>query len=414
MEVQIIKSLEEFVDKANVILNNSILSAYCFGSATYEDFHSGYSDLDFFIITESIISEDDFQKFSLWRDGLKKAKHPYFSVLEGEIISRSAIKNDIESNVIYWGTSKDRLKRKYGTSGFSLRGLINNGYLIYGKDLRNELPYPSNEEMLTQVNSMIETIRKHAQITNEDVHSIDWLFLISQSIYWIKTSDIAGKTNAARWIVDSCDYDWIGTLEKAIEIRKSPTLANIDENKEWLKNLGDVIQCACDTLSVEKNEYISTKQYNFVPMNNEYANEIAYKWKYNGVYSFYDMTADEEDLIEFLNEDSWDGHYFAVLNDKSELIGFYSFYFEEEIMWIGFGLKPELTGRKLGADFVIAGIKFAMEKLNYKKSYIMLAVASFNKRAINLYEKIGFQCVEKYMQKTNGGEFEFIKMKKYI
>ncbi len=42
MEAQIIKSLEEFVDKANVILINSILSAYCFGSATYEYFHSGY------------------------------------------------------------------------------------------------------------------------------------------------------------------------------------------------------------------------------------------------------------------------------------------------------------------------------------------------------------------------------------
>lgn len=157
-----------------------------------------------------------------------------------------------------------------------------------------------------------------------------------------------------------------------------------------------------------------TVHYNFVSMNKEYAKEIAYKWKYSGVYSFYDMTADEEDLREFLNEDSWEDHYFAVQNDKGELVGFYSFYFEDEIMWLGFGLKPELTGRKLGSEFVNAGINFAVEKLNYKKNYIMLAVAVFNKRAIKAYEKIGFQGLEKYMQKTNGGEFEFIKMKKYI
>lgn len=157
--------------------------------------------------------------------------------------------------------------------------------------------------------------------------------------------------------------------------------------------------------------------YKFVPMNKEYCNEIAYEWKYDGIYSFYDMTADEEDLEEFLNEENWQGEdfaYFAVLNNKSELIGYYSYYFEEHIMWIGFGLKPELTGKGLGAEFVISGIDFLVKRCNYEKSYIMLAVAEFNKRAIRTYEKIGFEALEKYMQKTNGGEYEFIKMKKIV
>lgn len=152
--------------------------------------------------------------------------------------------------------------------------------------------------------------------------------------------------------------------------------------------------------------------YNFVPMSKEYAFEIAYDWKYDGLYSFYDMTADEEDLKEFLNEDSWQDQYFAVLNDKNELIGYYSFTFECGIMWIGFGLKPELTGRKIGSEFVLAGINFGVKKFDYKQGFIMLAVAFFNKRAINVYEKIGFHLVEKYLQKSNGGEYEFIKMKK--
>ena len=149
-------------------------------------------------------------------------------------------------------------------------------------------------------------------------------------------------------------------------------------------------------------------------MNKEYSNEISYVWKYNGIYSFYDMTADEEDLKDFLNKDKWDGHYFAVLNEANELTGYYSFNFQDEILWLGFGLKPELSGIGLGYEFVTSGMDFAIKKMNYKKSHVMLAVASFNKRAIKLYENIGFQPVEEYMQKTNGGEFEFVKMKKYL
>jgi ribosomal-protein-alanine N-acetyltransferase len=151
----------------------------------------------------------------------------------------------------------------------------------------------------------------------------------------------------------------------------------------------------------------------FLPMNKEFANEIAYNWKYDGEFSFYNMTADEDDLKEFLDENSWKDRYFAVLNDN-ELVGFYSYDFEDGVMWIGFGLKPELTGRKIGPEFVQAGINFSIERFNYKQNYIMLAVAAFNKRAIKVYEKLGFKIVEKYMQKTNGEEIEFIKMKKDI
>lgn len=152
-------------------------------------------------------------------------------------------------------------------------------------------------------------------------------------------------------------------------------------------------------------------RYKFLMMNDEYAKDIAYGWKYDGKYSFYDMTADEEDLQEFLQEENWKDQYFAVLNKKEELIGFYSFSFIDDTMWLGFGLKPELTGRGLGEDFILSGIEFGIEKFSYQKDHIMLAVASFNERAINAYTKMGFKPVEKYMQKTNGGEYEFIKMR---
>lgn len=53
-------------------------------------------------------------------------------------------------------------------------------------------------------------------------------------------------------------------------------------------------------------------QYKFVPMNEKYAYEIVYNWRYSGIYSFYDIIADKEDLKEFLDKDNWNEEYFAV------------------------------------------------------------------------------------------------------
>ncbi len=153
--------------------------------------------------------------------------------------------------------------------------------------------------------------------------------------------------------------------------------------------------------------------FNFTKMNKEYAEEIAYNWKYRAKYSFYDMTEDKEDLEEFLNPDKWEDTY-AVLNDNDDLVGFYSYYFKDEIIWLGFGLKPELTGKGLGEKFVQKGIDYGIKTYKYDKDYIMLAVAEFNKRAINLYKKLGFNTVEKYEQNTNGGVYNFLKMEKRL
>ena len=154
--------------------------------------------------------------------------------------------------------------------------------------------------------------------------------------------------------------------------------------------------------------------YIFLAMNTEYAHEIAYQWKYDGAYAFYDMTADPDDLREFLDENDWAERYFAVLNEQNALVGYYLYTFEDGIMWIGFGLKPSLTGKGLGAEFVSAGIDFGVKRFGYTQDRIMLAVASFNHRAITLYERIGFKLVGTYMQKTNGGEYEFVKMQKTL
>jgi ribosomal-protein-alanine N-acetyltransferase len=75
---------------------------------------------------------------------------------------------------------------------------------------------------------------------------------------------------------------------------------------------------------------------------------------------------------------------------------------------IGLGLRPDLAGQGLDESFVHSCLRFASAELG-AESYT-LAVAAFNRRAITVYERAGFQEVERFEHFTNGGLHAFIQM----
>lgn len=149
-------------------------------------------------------------------------------------------------------------------------------------------------------------------------------------------------------------------------------------------------------------------RYIYENMTEKYAEEICYKWKYSGEYSFYDMTEDKEDLEEFLDPQNWD-RYFVVKNSK-KILGFFIYKIKDDSIFIGLGMKPEFTGRGFGKDFLLSNLSFLKKSVDCSDKKIRLCVAEFNKRAISLYKRVGFKPYMKYIQKTNGGEYPFIKM----
>ena len=131
-------------------------------------------------------------------------------------------------------------------------------------------------------------------------------------------------------------------------------------------------------------------------------------WHYDGVYAFYDMDQDPEDQDELLNPHSWEETYHSVVDETGVLEGFFCFEKTGDGLDIGLGLRPDLTGKGLGMAFLEAGLVFAREK--FRPSFFQLEVATFNQRAIRVYEKGGFTPTEVFMNETNGGLYEFVRM----
>lgn len=148
--------------------------------------------------------------------------------------------------------------------------------------------------------------------------------------------------------------------------------------------------------------------FRFRSMSQEDAEAIA-RWHYPPPFSFYDWTSDPDDLAELLDPTARGDEYVAVEDETCSLIGF--FHYKRPYgarLEIGLGLRPESTGQGLGKSFLEAGLEYARGRFAPKE--FTLSVASFNRRAITVYERAGFARVRVFTHWTNGGEWEFVEM----
>ena len=123
-------------------------------------------------------------------------------------------------------------------------------------------------------------------------------------------------------------------------------------------------------------------------------------WRYEPPYDFY-----QGDQDPVLNPE----RFYGAHGEDGALIGFY--YFEEkgEAVEIGLGLRPDLTGRGLGDEFLAAGLDFLRGR--YAGRPVILNVAAFNERAIKVYERAGFRETGRHVRHFDRwGDVEFVEM----
>jgi ribosomal-protein-alanine N-acetyltransferase len=147
--------------------------------------------------------------------------------------------------------------------------------------------------------------------------------------------------------------------------------------------------------------------YRFRLMTGEEASRIS-GWHYEPPYDFYDARSDPDDLAELLDPKRRKDAYFSAFDEGGVLVGFFQFEREGSTVDVGLGMRPDLTGQGLGIGYLLAGLEFARER--FEPERFTLSVATFNERAIQVYERAGFRRNTVYSHYTSGGEHLFLSM----
>ena len=129
-------------------------------------------------------------------------------------------------------------------------------------------------------------------------------------------------------------------------------------------------------------------------------------WRYDPPYERYDVDADPSDVDLMLAGEGW---FAADDAETSELVGFFEFIATGDEIEVGLGLRPDLTGRGLGAEYLAQGLDFARE--HWAPATFWLDVYEWNLRAIRAYERAGFVRGDVYLRRfDDGNEKEFLRM----
>ncbi len=113
------------------------------------------------------------------------------------------------------------------------------------------------------------------------------------------------------------------------------------------------------------------------------------EWKYSDKYSIYNLASyDRQNELNrgFCNRDHEKNYY--VFFDDDTLISFINLHEEEKEIFLGIGVNPNYLNRGYGKATIEIACEISKEL--YGKKPLYLGVRTWNKRAINCYQSVGF------------------------
>jgi [ribosomal protein S18]-alanine N-acetyltransferase len=146
------------------------------------------------------------------------------------------------------------------------------------------------------------------------------------------------------------------------------------------------------------------------------AREIV-KWCYESPYDFYNIPPERtEQAVKNLLEPS--NHCFEILDASNIFLGYCSFGpdgqvpggdYNEPALDVGMAIDPARTGQGNGHAIAKAVLEFAQHR--FSPARFRVTIATFNHRAIRVWQGLGFEPINSFVHPVSGVEFVILQSK---
>lgn len=240
-------ALELFLRATRDVLGQELLCVLVYGSILFDDLAPGYGDLDLLTIIKSDLSDAAVERLVTMRWPLRSGDYGvYCQMIEGAFLPRHMLDPTREGKALWWGTSGERPRRTNELGAMVLHTIRERGAVIWGQDVRQEIPPISRRQIIDELLAGCEATRPRAKAGS--LQSLDHLFTAARELLWLKEGRLSCKSEAADWGVQNAKGAWRKDLSRAKFLRQNPLLANCADVKKWLAGLDRSILEAIDEL----------------------------------------------------------------------------------------------------------------------------------------------------------------------
>jgi ribosomal-protein-alanine N-acetyltransferase len=134
-------------------------------------------------------------------------------------------------------------------------------------------------------------------------------------------------------------------------------------------------------------------------------------WRYEAPYDLYNLdSGDMEASVRFFLDPQ--NGYQAVVDGEGDLVAYCCFGLDAQVpggdygvdaLDVGLGVRPDLIGQGRGFRYVEAVLSFAQH--TFAPGALRVTVAEFNQRARRVWQKAGFQPVQRFLRQQDNRPF---------
>jgi predicted nucleotidyltransferase len=208
-------------------LGSNIAGLYLRGSLATGDFDPVTSDVDFFVVTERPVSEEEFGSLSLLHRRLAGSGNRYGDQLEGAYISRDSARRfrpDERHPTVYRGEEFGRREHKW--NWVLERKLVReHGMTLLGADPKGLIDPVSADEVRDAIRAVLREWVEWADEPDDP----DWFLPLSHKAYVVETmcralytleeGELRSKAHAVAWALDALTEPWRSLVERSQQWR---------------------------------------------------------------------------------------------------------------------------------------------------------------------------------------------------